>query len=225
VKIGLLGGTFDPVHCGHLIVAEEAADVMNLDQVIFIPARIPPHKLELEISSETHRMNMLSEAIGSSDKFSVSEIEFKRKGVSFTIETVKEMQIAYPDAEIFFIMGHDSFLEIETWYHYEELIEICKLIIVTRPGFESFQVTDFSESIRKYFPKKVISIMDSLNYDDRILSSDWKICLLMIAGLKVSASEIRLRIKNGRSIRYLVPDTVRDYILAQSLYTDKHGDL
>lgn len=222
MKTGLLGGTFDPIHWGHLIVAEEAADVIGLDRVIFIPARIPPHKIGQSISATQHRMKMVESAIADNSRFEVSDYEVSRPGPTYTVETVQAFKQLYPNDQIYFIMGHDSFLEIETWYQYPELFSLCRLIVVIRPGTPPVQWQRFGKDVRQLFPDRVLQINDAMD-SPRSQQDNWTICLVKIAGLDVSATRIRARVRSGRSIRYQVPDTVREYINLKRLYRRSQG--
>lgn len=218
MKIGILGGTFDPVHNGHLIVAEEAIDVIGLDQVIYVPARIPPHKIGFQITSESHRLSMLELALKSNQRFVHSDLEFHREGPSYTVETILEIGRRYPDSELYFIMGHDSFNELETWYKFEQLFDICRLIVVTRPGSPSVDPENFGHTIKLLLQRHTLVLNDPLDIPENVTDGGWKVCLLNIAGLRVSASSIRSRVRQGRTIRYLVPHDVRKYIANSNLY-------
>lgn len=222
-RVGVLGGTFDPIHSGHLIVAEEVRDVMDLDRVIFIPARRPPHKRSRSITSWEHRVSMLTRALAMHPGFEINPMELQRTGPSYTVDTLKTLNQQFDAENIYFIMGHDSFLEIETWHQYETLFTLCRMAVVTRPGTPPVDPDQFSPAVRRYFPDQVLKLDDPLHPDGVNRKSSWRICLMMIAGLRVSGSDIRKRVALGRSIRYLVPDTVRDYILDHRLYLDDPG--
>ncbi|MBN1296741.1 nicotinate-nucleotide adenylyltransferase [bacterium] len=224
-RLGIIGGTFDPVHTGHLIAAEEARDVLGLDHMMFIPARIPPHKQAWCISDAKHRLAMLHQAVDANPMFSVNPMELERTGPSFTVDTIRAIRTGYTVEDILFIMGHDSFHEIETWFQYQQLISLCRLVVVSRPGTPPVQPEHFSESIRRLFPHQVISLDSSSKRMDNVMTSPWRICFLIIAGLKVSASEIRFRVRTGRSIRYVVPDGVRQYIIDNHLYSEDSGGI
>ncbi len=214
-RTGLFGGTFDPIHTGHLIVAEEIRERIGLDQIIFIPARIPPHKISVSISAESYRMDMVRLATKTNPHFVVEDVELRRQGFSYTIDTVKHFM---NQQEVYLIMGHDSFVAIETWYEYEKLLSLCKIIVAFRPGAPDIQWADFSPAVRKYYPGRVCKCANGPVEKEKLLS-DWRICLIDIPGLNISASEIRQRIKTHRSIRYLVPAEVRDYIYKNKLYS------
>ncbi len=223
VKLGVLGGTFDPVHSGHLIVAEEVRDILKLDRIMFIPARHPPHKQPRTISAVTHRLAMLNRAVASHPAFEINSMEIDRRGPSYTVDTLKTLNRQIHPEDLVFIMGHDSFVEIETWYHYEDLFTLCRLAVVSRPGTPAVVPDQFSTAVRRFFPEQVAVLDDPPGDGNRLQRRDWRICLMQIAGLKISASEIRRRVSDGRSIRYLVPESVRQYILEHRLYHDDSG--
>jgi nicotinate-nucleotide adenylyltransferase len=190
-KWGLLGGTFNPIHFGHLRLAEEVRENLSLKKIIFIPAGQPPHKKEKEIINVKHRFKMVEIAIKSNPYFSLSSAEVKRKGVSYSIETVSQFKKEYPQIDFYFLMGTDAFLEIATWREAEKFLSTCQVVVVSRPGYP------FS-SILAEWKKKVI--------------------MLKIEGLEISSTQIRKRIRENRSIKYLVPEEVLNYLTQSRLY-------
>jgi nicotinate-nucleotide adenylyltransferase len=202
-SLGILGGTFDPIHYGHIVAAECARDAFELDRVILIPAARPPHKDLEGVLDSRHRFNMVELAAGDNPDFEVSSMELDRKGLSYTVETVASFQQIYPAADIYFILGTDALLLIKTWKELDRLIKLCRFILVTRPGYQ-------------------------LNLDDDsfrdIPSSLWdKTLILPIPGLFISSSDIRQRVSEGKTIKYLVPAAVGKYIEDNNLYQDKEG--
>jgi len=200
-KIGIMGGSFDPVHLGHLIVAQDAIERLELSQVIFIPASMPPHKQHLRLLAPEHRLNMLKLAVEADMRFSVSDIELKRGGVSYTVDTVHQLKEEYPGAELYLIIGSDTLVELDTWKDIEEIMNQCIIAAFVRPG----------EDIRKEIRKKI-----KLNekYCDRLMNH-----LIETHRIEISSTEIRMRIAEGLSIRYLVPPEVEMYIYEHGLYT------
>ncbi len=197
--IGIMGGTFNPVHYGHLIAAEEALNFLNLEKVLFIPNSIPPHKHDPELISGEYRLEMLKLAIASNPKFEVSDIELKRSGPSYSIDTVDELIKTYKDKSFVFITGLDAVLNSE-WHRFDELLEkLTYFLTIERSGL-SF------ESLEKK--------MKPLKNRDKIL-------FLQIPGVDISSTDIRFRVEEGKSIRYLVPDEVRDYIYKNKFYIKK----
>jgi nicotinate-nucleotide adenylyltransferase len=192
MKIGILGGTFNPVHNAHLLIAEIAAGKLKLDTVLFIPSASPPHKKPDRLADAKHRLRMLELAISGNPKFQASDIELKRGGKSYSVDTLSALQSQHPDADFYFIIGSDSYRELHLWREIDRLAELCAFAVLVRPGF------------RPENPhlkgKKITAHMIEGRVSD------------------ISSSEIRHRIARGQSIRGLVPDAVLDYIEAQKLY-------
>ncbi|NTW05861.1 MAG: nicotinate-nucleotide adenylyltransferase [Peptococcaceae bacterium] len=197
-KIGIMGGTFDPIHYGHLVTAEIARHSFGLERVIFIPAGIPPHKDNSAVADYLHRFNMLKIAIESNSYFELSDIEIERQGPSYTFDTVSCLKEIWPATEFYFISGADAVLEILTWHRASDLLEICFFIAATRPGFSLENL------------KSVLKAL-SAEYIDKIL-------LLEVPALAISSSDIRHRVGLGLPIKYLLPEKVERYIFDNSLY-------
>ncbi len=195
IRIGIMGGVFDPIHIGHLFTAEEARIKFYLDKIIFVPCLSPTHKRNDRVTEVKHRLKMSYLAADSNPYFEVSKIEINRPGPSYTIDTVKEFRRIYGwDASIFFITGADAFLEIETWYKKDELLKMCQFVAATRPGY------DLSKLHNNF--KKVLKVME-------------------IPALAISSTDIRHRIRNTLSIKYIVLEEVREYIYQHKLYIQK----
>lgn len=217
-RIGILGGTFNPVHLGHLRGAEEVADSLGLEKIIFIPAYLPPHKPNLPLSTYEHRFNMLSIAVEGNPRFEVSDIEKRLGGTSYSLRTISHIR-ANPlsrDMELFFIVGADAFLEIETWWNYRDLFRLTSFAVMTRPGHSQSEIMDFIRSrispLYCWLPEKgCFSCHESSEYKS--------IHLISVTYLDISASAIRSFVREGRSIRYLVPEGVREYIYKKRLYS------
>lgn len=202
-SLGIMGGTFDPIHYGHLIAAEYARHEFNLEQVIFMPASRPPHKEIEQVLDSTHRYEMVNRAVKGNPAFAISDLEMKRRGNSYTIDTIRHFLEQYPGTTIFFIMGADSLLAIDTWKDYETLAQLCHLIVVTRPGY----VIDDDEPVLKKLPA---ALWDHIHF-------------LPIPGLDISSSDIRERVVTGRPIKYLLPLDVEQYIVDKGLYRCQGG--
>ena len=188
MKIGVLGGTFDPAHKGHIYLARKVCDKLSLDKVIFIPSYLPPHKKGLKVTPAKHRHNMLKLAIHGNKKFKISDMEIKRKGRSYSVETLRRLRRKYgAKAELFFITGSDSLKELYKWKNLEEILKLCKFVVVERPEFKA-----------KKLPAGLI--------------------YLKINAKDISATNIRNRIKTGRSLVGIVPQKVADYIYRNKLY-------
>ncbi len=197
-KIGIMGGTFDPIHLGHLATAESVREIFQLDEILFIPAARPPHKVEKNVTPELHRLIMTFLATKSNEKFRVSPMEILRDGLSYTLETVNELHKKLGEStELFFIIGADSLRDLPTWYQSRELVSKCHFIATTRPNVK----VKFSE-VKKFFGK---------------LGKE-KIHQVATPGIEISSTEIRRRVKEGLSIKYLVPEVVEEYIIKERLY-------
>jgi len=198
-KIGISGGTFDPVHYGHLITAQEIRERLELDKVLFIPVGLPPHKKNQRVTEPEHRYNMVLEAIRSNPFFEASRIEIDRQGYTYTIDTLLSLKAVYgDDTRLFFIIGADVVPELVTWKRFEEVFKLCDFVAVNRPGS---QREDFFESVR-YLKERYSAIIHTI----------------MLPLIEISATDIRDRVRNGRSIKYLVPECVEKYIYENGLY-------
>lgn len=197
-KLGIMGGTFDPIHIGHLVTAEAVRMEYGLDEVLFVPAGHPPHKSDALITPMLHRYNMTVMATCSNPFFYVSSIEMERSGPSYTIDTVKELIKQYGEqTEFYFITGTDTIHELPTWHNITELLQLCRFVGATRPGCNSMV-----DSIIERFGK----------------SGSQRIHHLATPELEISSTDIRERIREGRSIKYIVPENVERYILKENLY-------
>lgn len=198
MKIGIMGGTFDPIHLGHLAMAESAREIFELDEVLFIPSARPPHKAERKIESEAHRLMMTYLAVKSNENFHVSPMEMLRDGFSYTLDTVDELERKFNHvAELFFIIGSDSMAELPTWHKSRELVGKAHFVAAERPGIE----INLNE-IKKFFGEESMAHIHKFT----------------TPGLEISSTDIRERIKAGRSIKYLVPESVEEYIFREQLY-------
>ncbi len=209
MRIGIFGGTFNPIHYGHLRTAEEIREKLNLKEVVFIPAANPPHKEE-EIAPFTHRYNMVKLSVESNPLFSVSDIELKQYGKSYSIETIKEIKnMMDRNSILFFILGTDAFMEIKTWKNYRDLFYLCNFIVAIRPGYEGID--------KKFLLEEGVFTYDEK--DDRIIHKSGNfISFIEVTFLSISSRDIRKRIKEKRSIKYLLPPKVEDYIYQNNLY-------
>ena len=200
-RIGILGGTFDPVHCGHIHLAEDAMKQGRLDEVIFIPARLQPFKLGKKITSGEDRLAMLRLATEHTPGFAVSSRELDAEGVSYTYLTLRALQKEYgEDARLYFITGTDAFLKIELWMMAEELLRNYGFLIGTRPGYKEEELAACMERVRENFGTEVINI-DNTKYD-------------------ISSTQIREMIQNGETTAGLLPESVEAYIRERGLYED-----
>ncbi|AFM27360.1 nicotinate-nucleotide adenylyltransferase [Desulfomonile tiedjei] len=207
-RVGILGGTFNPPHLGHLRLAEEVAELHELSRILFMPSLIPPHKYHPEIASPEHRLEMTRLACLGNDRLEVSDLEIRLKGPSYTINTLKALK--EQNLETFFIMGTDSLKEISTWKDYQQLFELSHFLVVKRPGTDFFSAwRETPESFRNKF---------TLSGECFVHESSGILVHSTVEGLNVSSTTIRNLLKQGKSIRYLVPESVRSYILEHRLY-------
>lgn len=199
-KIGIIGGTFDPVHYGHLILAEQARVEAALDRVVFMPAMVQPFKLHTKTAEGDHRYAMLLEAVSGNPYFSVSRKELDSPGISYTIHTLKSLKEEMgEDAELYFIIGTDAFLSLEKWYSAEELLRNFSFVIGMRPGYKEQELKEMIRHVREVYGTRVAEINNS--------------------EVEISSSDIKERIRTGKSIKYLLPDGVESYIRQNRLYT------
>jgi nicotinate-nucleotide adenylyltransferase len=213
MRIGLFGGTFDPIHWGHLRSAEEVSESFGLDRVLFIPASIPPHKRGQTTTPARDRLEMVRLAVARNPRFKVSTVEIRRPGVSYSIDTVGYFARRKRQGDsLFFIVGLDAFREIGSWKNFAEIFPLCDFIVTSRPGSkDSDPLRGTGVAVKKLF------CYDSKqrNYKHR---SGTRVFFIKLTDIAISASEIRRRIKEGESIRYLVPLGVETYIKKQGLY-------
>jgi nicotinate-nucleotide adenylyltransferase len=198
MRIGVIGGTFDPIHMGHLLVAEEARTQLELHHVVFVPAGNPPHKHTRQITDAERRLDMIRLAIADNASFAVSRVDVDREGPSYTVDMIRLLQDAWGTrAEIYFLIGGDSLIDLPTWHRPDLLLRLCHVVAVRRPGY----LTDL-EQLEHLLPgtSRLIQILD-------------------VPTLDISSTEIRDRVHRGRSIRYLVPASVARYICQHRLYS------
>lgn len=198
-KIGIMGGTFNPIHYGHLILAEQARDGVNLDQVIFIPAKMSPFKINQITASEQHRYTMVKLAIEKNKRFTLSDIELKGPEISYTVQTLKACRDLFnEDVKIYFICGTDSFLSMESWREAKTIFNNFSLIVGSRPRYR-----DKARDI-------MIKHLESTYHTE--------IQKIHMPKIDISSTEIKKRIREDRSIKYLVPSCVEEYIYGNNLY-------
>ncbi len=197
-KIGILGGTFNPVHMGHLFMAEYARDVVGLDMVIFIPTGVPYMKRAKEILPGSVRKEMLDLSISDNPYFVSSDIEIKREGNTYTYETLKELKKLYPQAELYFLVGADCLFSIENWVEPQQIFEHCILVAANRNHTAEEALREKKAYLEKAFHANVI--------------------LLDFPTVDISSTVLRKRVQEGKSIRYMVHDAVLAYIQKNGLY-------
>ncbi|MER3446403.1 MAG: nicotinate-nicotinamide nucleotide adenylyltransferase [Candidatus Dadabacteria bacterium] len=214
MKIGLLGGTFNPIHLGHLRGAEEIREILALNRIYFIPSSMPPHKDSSDVASAADRLKMVEFAIRENPFFDVCDIEVKRGGPSYTVHTLEYFSSKFSEFEIHFILGAELFSQIHTWKDYKRLFDLANFAVITRPGFphsnsiplalrDDFRYYKNEESVIFYIHK----------------GSNKTLALVEIEGIQVSSTRIRELINRNSSIKYLVPKEVEAYILKNKIYT------
>ena len=197
-RIGLLGGTFNPIHLGHLLIAQDALEQLALDRVKFIPLATPPHKTVEAMAGERDRIRMINLAIRGNQRFEVDDLEIRRGGKSYSVDTLTELRRRHPQADLFFIIGADSLRELHLWRDAQRVVRLCTFVTVPRPGFESKPVVD-----------RRLDAASRRRLRQHVLKGH---------ACDIASRDIRARVANGRSIRYLVPDAVAEYIRRRRLY-------
>jgi len=219
-KIGLIGGTFDPVHNGHLYLALQAKKLFDLQKLIFVPAYRSPHKLTLEPASYEHRLAMLGLALENQPDFYIDNLEINKKKVSYTIETLKDLTSLNPDWEIYLIMGADAFQTIDTWKQCSDLLDFCSILVGTRPGAK----LNMPKSIQLMFSlDEPIKQACQSNFESELTvykkqKINTQVILFSISPLEISSNNIRQRISYKEEIKNLLPPSVDNYIIKNRLY-------
>ncbi|MCS7300385.1 MAG: nicotinate (nicotinamide) nucleotide adenylyltransferase [Fimbriimonadales bacterium] len=197
MRLAIFGGSFDPVHYGHLRLAEEAREAARLDKVLFMPAAVSPFRLHQPPSDSVHRLQMLRLAVQGNPCFEVSDLEVQRGGVSYTIDTVRSVRAQYPDAELYLILGTDALEGFMAWREPVRIAHECQLLVGTRPDYDL-------QTVLHRLPEPIRT----------------RVQPVPMTPLGISASELRQRARDGRSLRYLTPPDVIEYIIQQRLYQE-----
>lgn len=198
MKIGIMGGTFNPIHQGHLILAELAREEKGLDRVIFLPSSNPPHKLGPGVVYSQMRMDMVELAIESNPYFQASDLEIRRSGLSYTVDSLREFRRLYPKDEFYLLLGGDSLLNIHKWKDYEEILDKTRILVMDRHSPLGKNLRDQVASYNKSFGNKIEIFTSPL--------------------IEISSTGIRERLAQGRSIKYLLPASVEAYIKEKEIY-------
>ncbi|MDI6894123.1 MAG: nicotinate-nucleotide adenylyltransferase [Bacillota bacterium] len=197
-NIGIMGGTFDPIHLGHLVTAETARQAFHLRKVIFVPAGRPPHKEGQPITEAEHRYMMTVLATVSNPDFCVDRVEIDQPGPSYSVDTVALFGERYPDSNLYFITGADAVLEICSWRNCHRLLSMCRVVAATRPGYDLAGLSRLADMVGEELFCRIVP--------------------LGVPALAISSSDLRRQVTQGRSIRYLVPRAVEEYIQKHGLY-------
>jgi nicotinate-nucleotide adenylyltransferase len=219
LRIGVFGGTFNPLHYGHLRAAEEVREMLSLERVLFIPSGNPPLKTE-DIAEAAQRFGMVSLAVKDNPLFDALDIECASPGKSYTVNTVEALRERYPDASLFFILGIDAFLDIVNWWQPERLVSLVNFAVISRPGGT---FADLASSPYLQVDEGLLRQLDE-GETERIqlpLTSGREAALMRITSMDISSTGIRGRIKAGRSVKYLLPEEVQSFIISHKLYNKK----
>lgn len=201
IKVGIMGGSFDPIHNGHLIISERARDQFKLDRVIFIPTGNPPHKNKGRMSSVEDRYRMTQLAIEGNRGYSISDIEASSQATTYTFDTLRTLSQENDKYELYFILGADSFINFKSWKNYEEILDRYRVIVARRPVFEDLVFDRLFIDYKRAYPDSVF-LLDSPIID-------------------ISSTYIREKKRKDQSIRYMVPERVNEYVLDRNLYVDR----
>lgn len=201
MRMGVFGGTFDPVHCGHLIMAEQCREQARLDQVRFIPAARPPHKAERVLTPFHHRVEMLYLAVAGHPAFCVDELEKDRPGPSYTVQTLEEIHAREPGAELFLVIGADCLPDLPGWYEPRRILELAHLLVVPRPGWAMQTVDELRQAVQ-------VPAAQRVGYQ-----------IISMPQVEIASRDVRQRVAEGRSVRFLVPRAVECYMDTHRLYS------
>ncbi len=203
-KIGIMGGTFNPIHFGHLFLAENAFEQIGLDQILFMPSKNPPHKEKPYQVTELQRVEMVSLAIADNPHFALSTFELERNGYTYTADTLTLLKEENPDVEYYFIVGADSLFMMQQWYHPQTVFSLCTVVAAGRNNVEPKMLKQQAEYLRQQYQASIV--------------------LLDMPTIQIASEEIRKRIRKQRSIRYYLPDEVIEYINHNKLYLEASED-
>jgi len=199
-RIGILGGTFNPIHHGHLLMAQELAEARELERVVLVPTRVPPHKEAPDLAPEADRVAMARLAAAENPLFEVSDREIRRGGVSYTVLTLRELTAELPGVALHFLIGADSLPDLPKWREAREVVRLAQILTATRPGCPFDRIAELAGA----FPPEDVARL--------------RAGLVETTPIGISSTEVRRRARTGRSLRYLVPDSVAGYIRAHRLY-------
>lgn len=200
MRVGLFGGTFNPVHRGHLLVAQDAVEAFDLARVLFVPCERPPHKEAGALVSAAHRVAMLEAALEGNERFEVCDLEIRRGGTTYSIDTVRELKKLQSDTEWVFIIGADTLLELHQWKEIDALLELCRFVTLARPGFDLKNARAETLKLKPPWPARLLQDVARGHQ------------------MEIASSDIRHRVAEGMSIKYLVPYAVEMYIAEHALY-------
>ncbi len=204
MRIGVFGGSFDPVHTGHLLVAECCREQAALDRVLFVPAAIPPHKQNRLLATAEHRLNMLSLACGGNPYFAISTDEMDRGGISYTVDTLCRLRLKQPTDELFLVLGPDALAQLPGWHEAAKIIELAELIAVERHALDDVQAVVRAPELKALLgPQRLAQVIASR---------------VRMPAIAIRASDLRTAVADGQSIRYRTPRAVEQYIATHGVY-------
>ena len=212
LRLGVFGGTFDPVHLGHLRAAQEALDILGLDEMLFVPVAVAPHKPVRQILLFENRWRMLQLALAGNARFRLSDIEKRMPGKSYTVHSLKQLRKENPGAELFFLVGSDAFFEMDTWYEFKEIFRLAGIVVLCRPECCENEMLEF---VSKRVSELYRIVPENREIRHPVLCSVYG---LQNTRIDISSTRIRELAAEGRSVRYLVPDSVWSYIGENGLY-------
>ena len=207
-SIGILGGTFDPIHYGHLRPALDVAEQLNLAQIYLIPNSIPPHRAQPQATAE-QRLEMLHLAIKDCPEFVIDDRELQRQGESYTVDTLLSLRQDFPENPLYLLIGTDAFLYIQTWHRWQELLQLAHIVVMERPD----EILVMPDKLNKWYQQYLASKDDVKQFSGKI----WPVKVTQLA---ISATEIRQKIAQGLTPQFLLPDTVIHFIKQSGLYQD-----
>jgi len=208
-SIGILGGTFDPIHYGHLRSAVDVAEQFELTQIRLIPSARPPHREQPQANPE-QRLSMLSLAVEDSDLFEVDDRELHRDGPSYTVDTLLSLRNEFPDSPLYLLLGTDAFLHIHSWHRWRELLDFAHIVVMQRSG----EVITMPKKLSDWYQQNLAT-------EDNISSAGNNIWPITVTPLEISATEIRAKVEQGKKLQFLAPDAVIQYIEQLNLYKNK----
>ncbi|MGO9379406.1 MAG: nicotinate-nucleotide adenylyltransferase [Dissulfurispiraceae bacterium] len=211
MRLGIFGGTFNPIHFGHLRAAEEVRQILGLDKIIFMPSGTPPLKADL-LAEASHRYLMTRLATGSNADFLVSDLEMRQDEKSYTVTTVERLQQMYPGDELFLILGLDAFLDLPIWKEPQRLVSLISFVVVTRPGADEARLAEFPLV-------EVLRPSDKPGLSSLLLSGGRDSYVVRVSAFDISSTMIRRLVKEGKSVRYLLPEIVEQYMKSHRLYS------
>jgi len=212
MTLGVLGGTFDPIHFGHLAAAAAAQQSLHLDSIVLVPSRIPPHRADPVGASAERRYEMAALAAAERPGWSVERIEIDREGPSYSYDTLVELRKRSPSTQLFFILGADAFAEIATWFRFPAVLDLANFVVVSRPGITLDSLRERVPSAFQHHPPCSPSALRDLG------SEETRVILVESNTPDISSTDIRRRVRAGQPLSGLVPDTVAEYIRAHRLY-------